>query len=104
HLDRGVRRRPALGRGDRIRTGPSQRRAHRLGFLPPSLTSVAAMTDAIRATVRELMPALRSDLEDLIRIQSVSADPDRHSEVEKSAVAVRDVFAAEGFDARIVRT
>jgi len=65
---------------------------------------VAIMTDAIRATVRELMPALRSDLEDLIRIQSVSADPERHSEVEKSAVAVSDLFAAEGFESRIVRT
>jgi len=62
------------------------------------------MTDDIRAKVRELMPALRSDLEDLIRIQSVSADPERLGEVEKSAVAVRDLFAAEGFDSRIVRT
>jgi cysteinylglycine-S-conjugate dipeptidase len=62
------------------------------------------MTDDIRAKVRELMPALRSDLENLIRIQSVSADPERLGEVEKSAVAVRDLFAAEGFDAQIVRT
>jgi len=61
------------------------------------------MTDDIRAKVREIMPALRSDLEDLIRIESVSADPDRLGEVEKSAVAVRDLFAAEGFDARIER-
>ena len=30
------------------------------------------MTDDLRATLRDLMPALRSDLEDLVRIQSVS--------------------------------
>ena len=61
------------------------------------------MSDAIRAKVREIMPALRRDLEDLIRIESVSADPARAGEVEKSAVAVRDLFAAEGFDSRVVR-
>jgi len=61
------------------------------------------MSDDIRAKVREIMPALRRDLEDLIRIESVSADPDRLSEVERSAVAVRDLFAAEGFDSRVER-
>ena len=35
------------------------------------------MSDELRATVRDLMPALRSDLEALVRIQSVSADPAR---------------------------
>ena len=46
------------------------------------------MTDDLRATLRDLMPALRSDLEDLVRIQSVSADPDRTAEVWRSADAV----------------
>ncbi|RLV47780.1 dipeptidase [Nocardioides mangrovicus] len=57
----------------------------------------------IRDRVRELLPALRSDLEDLVRIESVSADPARAGEVERSAEAVRDLFAAEGFDATIAR-
>ena len=48
--------------------------------------------DELRARVRELMPRLRSDLEDLVRIESVSADPE----------AVRELFAAEGFDAQIL--
>ena len=61
------------------------------------------MSDDIRAKVREIMPTLRRDLEDLIRIESVSADPARLSEVERSAVAVRDLFAAEGFDSRVER-
>jgi acetylornithine deacetylase/succinyl-diaminopimelate desuccinylase-like protein len=52
--------------------------------------------------VRELMPRLRSDLEDLVRIESVSADPERAGEVQRSAEAVRELFAAEGFDAQIL--
>ncbi len=55
------------------------------------------MSDDLRATVRDLMPALRSDLEDLVRIQSVSADPARTGEVWRSADAVADLFRAEGF-------
>ncbi|QCX26402.1 dipeptidase [Nocardioides jishulii] len=60
------------------------------------------MTDALRARITELLPGLRRDLEDLVRIQSVSADPARAGEVQRSAEAVRDLFAAEGFSARIV--
>ena len=54
------------------------------------------MSDDLRATVRDLMPALRSDLEDLVRIQSVSADPARTGEVWRSADAVADLFARRG--------
>ncbi len=54
------------------------------------------MTDDLRATLRDLMPALRSDLEDLVRIQSVSADPARTGEVWRSADAVADLLRAEG--------
>src|SRR5690349_22010327 len=61
------------------------------------------MSDDLRATVRDLMPALRSDLEDLVRIQSVSADPERLTEVEKSAQKTAELFAAEGVDVEIVR-
>jgi acetylornithine deacetylase/succinyl-diaminopimelate desuccinylase-like protein len=49
------------------------------------------------------MPALLEDLKGLVRIQSVSADPARLSEVEKSAAKTRDLFAAEGFETEIVR-
>lgn len=60
------------------------------------------MTD-LRATITDLLPGLRKDLEDLVRIESVSADPDRHAEVERSAQATADLFAAEGVDIEIVR-
>jgi acetylornithine deacetylase/succinyl-diaminopimelate desuccinylase-like protein len=55
------------------------------------------MTDDIRARVQAVLPGLRRDLEDLVRIQSVSADPARASEVQRSAEAVADLFRAEGF-------
>ena len=61
------------------------------------------MTVDITARLAEVMPGIRRDLEDLVRIQSVSADPARAGEVERSAEATRDLFAAEGFDAEIVR-
>ena len=56
------------------------------------------MTDDIRAKVTELLPGIRKDLEDLVRIQSVSADPERASEVQRSAEAVAALFRAENFD------
>ncbi|GAA3827532.1 dipeptidase [Nocardioides panacisoli] len=60
-------------------------------------------TDDLRSRISELLPGVRKDLEDLVRIQSVSADPARLGEVEKSAELTRSLFAAEGFDAEIVR-
>ncbi len=59
------------------------------------------MSETLRARVTELLPGLRADLEDLVRIESVSADPARAAEVQRSAEAVRDLFAAEGFEATI---
>jgi cysteinylglycine-S-conjugate dipeptidase len=56
----------------------------------------------LRETTRALMPGLRSDLEDLVRIESVSADPERAGEVRRSAEAVAALFAAEGLDVDIV--
>jgi acetylornithine deacetylase/succinyl-diaminopimelate desuccinylase-like protein len=58
-------------------------------------------SDDLRARVRDVLPGVRRDLETLVRIESVSADPERAGEVGRSAEAVRDLFAAEGFDARI---
>src|SRR6476469_1941556 len=61
------------------------------------------MTVDIPARLAEVMPGIRRDLEDLVRIESVSADPARTGEVERSAEATRDLFAAEGFECEIVR-
>jgi acetylornithine deacetylase/succinyl-diaminopimelate desuccinylase-like protein len=61
------------------------------------------MSDDIRARVQAVLPGVRADLEDLVRIQSVSADPARLSEVEKSATRTAELFAAEGVVVEIVR-
>jgi acetylornithine deacetylase/succinyl-diaminopimelate desuccinylase-like protein len=53
--------------------------------------------------VREVLPSVRRDLEDLVRIESVWADPGRRDEVHRSAQAVADLLLQAGFrDVRIV--
>jgi acetylornithine deacetylase/succinyl-diaminopimelate desuccinylase-like protein len=50
-----------------------------------------------------VLPSVRRDLEDLVRIESVWADPHRRDEVRRSAQAVADLLSQAGFgDARIV--
>jgi cysteinylglycine-S-conjugate dipeptidase len=55
-------------------------------------------TSTIRARVRDVMPSVRRDLEALVRIPSVSADPARADDVRRSAEATAELFRAEGFD------
>ncbi|WP_066914376.1 dipeptidase [Mycobacterium interjectum] len=58
---------------------------------------------AITERVREVLPSVRRDLEDLVRIESVWADPGRRDEVHRSARAVADLLSQAGFgDVRIV--
>lgn len=53
--------------------------------------------------VREVLPSVRRDLEDLVRIESVWVDPGRRSEVHRSAQAVADLLSQAGFgDVKIV--
>ncbi len=59
------------------------------------------MTDDLRTKLRAVLPGIRHDLEDLVRIESVSADPARAGEVRRSAEAVAELFSAEGFDTTI---
>ena len=57
--------------------------------------------DELRSRIQDVLPGIRRDLEDLVRIQSVSADPERAGEVQRSAEAVSALFEAEGFDVQI---
>ncbi|MGE2816051.1 dipeptidase [Mycobacterium heidelbergense] len=60
------------------------------------------MTDLAKR-VREVLPSVRRDLEDLVRIESVWADPGRRAEVHRSAQAVADLLSQAGFgDVRTV--
>src|SRR6201991_4451507 len=55
------------------------------------------------ARVQAVLPSVRADLEELVRIQSVWADVDRRDEVHRSADAVSKLLSEAGFgDARIV--
>ncbi|CAN5577929.1 dipeptidase [soil metagenome] len=60
------------------------------------------MTDVVER-VQAVLPSVRQDLEDLVRIQSVWADPARRDEVHRSAQLVSDLFTGLGFtDVRTV--
>src|ERR1700737_184564 len=60
------------------------------------------MSDLVER-VRDVLPSVRRDLEDLVRIESVWADPGRRGEVHRSARAVADLLSQAGFgDVRIV--
>src|SRR6478735_5469596 len=62
------------------------------------MTQTPLTPDALRAAVRDVMPSVRADLEALVRIPSVSADPARADDVRRSAEATAELFRAEGFD------
>ncbi len=58
------------------------------------LTEVTAARDA----VARVLPSVRADLEDLIRIRSVSADPAAAGDVRRAADHVAQLVRAQGFD------
>ena len=59
--------------------------------------------DAVKQRVSALMPGVRSDLEALARIPSVSLDSFDQQHVEESAHAVAALLRAEGLDVEIIR-
>lgn len=60
------------------------------------------MSDLVER-VHEVLPSVRRDLEDLVRVESVWADPNRRDEVHRSAQAVSELLTQAGFgDVRIV--
>jgi acetylornithine deacetylase/succinyl-diaminopimelate desuccinylase-like protein len=61
-------------------------------------SSPLADVSAAREAVARVMPSVRADLEQLIRVPSVSADPGAAGEVRRTAEMVADLLRAEGFD------
>ncbi|MCZ8378688.1 dipeptidase [Mycobacterium sp. CPCC 205372] len=55
------------------------------------------MSDVVER-VRDVLPSVRADLEELVRIESVWADPARRPEVQRSAEAVSKLLSEAGFD------
>ncbi|GFG84341.1 dipeptidase [Mycolicibacter algericus] len=61
-----------------------------------------AMSDLVQR-VHDILPSVRADLEELVRIESVWADPVRRPEVQRSAQLSADLLSQAGFpDVRIV--
>ncbi len=60
------------------------------------------MTADLAAAIDRVLPSVRKDLEDLIRIRSISADPARSGDVQAAAEATAALFKAEGFEVGIV--
>ncbi len=60
------------------------------------------MSADLRDVMAAVLPGVRRDLEDLVRIPSVSADPSRHDEVRRSAEATASLFRAEGFEVQVI--
>ncbi|GAA1149676.1 M20/M25/M40 family metallo-hydrolase [Kribbella jejuensis] len=58
----------------------------------------------LSAAIDRVLPSVRADLEDLIRIPSVSYEPARAADVQRSAEATAALFHAEGFEVKIVRS
>ena len=67
------------------------------------MTVTPLTIDELRHRVHTLMPQVRTDLEALTRIPSVSLDAFDQGEVERSASATAALFEAEGFDVEISR-
>ncbi|MDN5717957.1 MAG: M20/M25/M40 family metallo-hydrolase, partial [Janibacter sp.] len=65
-------------------------------------TLTADQIETLRARVRELMPQVRTDLEDLTRIPSVSLDSFDQAHVQASAERTAELLRAEGLDVEIV--
>ena len=59
-------------------------------------------TTELRSRVTAELPRIRQDLKDLVRIESVSADPARAAEVQRSAEAVAALFGPRASRIRIV--
>jgi acetylornithine deacetylase/succinyl-diaminopimelate desuccinylase-like protein len=66
------------------------------------MTSTTNVTARLRDAVNQVLPSVRADLEALVRIPSVSADPALKDEVRRSAEATAELFRAEGFEVRIL--
>jgi cysteinylglycine-S-conjugate dipeptidase len=66
------------------------------------MTSPDTASQQLRDAVQQVLPSVRADLEALVRIPSVSADPALKDEVRRSAEATAELFRAEGLDVSIL--
>ncbi len=60
------------------------------------------MSEELRAAVEQVFPQVRADLEALVRLPSVSADPERAADLRACAERVRALFAGAGLVAEVL--
>ncbi len=60
------------------------------------------MSEELRAAVERIFPQVRADLESLVRIPSVSADPARAANLRACAEHVRELLAGVGLDVEVL--
>ncbi|MGE3960381.1 MAG: M20/M25/M40 family metallo-hydrolase [Dehalococcoidia bacterium] len=60
------------------------------------------MTEDLRSAVERVFPGVRTDLERLVRVPSVSADPGRAGDLRACAEQVRELLAEAGLSAEIL--
>ena len=60
------------------------------------------MTEELRAAVERLFPEVRADLDSLVRIPSISADPDRTADLRACAERVRDLLTSVGLNVEVL--
>src|SRR4029078_8813053 len=60
--------------------------------------SIGAGIDATGAAVADVLDAARAELESLVRIPSISADPHHHPDVRASADATVELLRAHGLE------
>lgn len=70
---------------------------------PPRAADRPESVEQWRSRIRDLMPQVRADLEDLVRIPSVSLDSFDASHVTRSAERVAELFRDAGADVEVVR-
>jgi acetylornithine deacetylase/succinyl-diaminopimelate desuccinylase-like protein len=66
------------------------------------MTPTTDVTVRLRDAVQQVLPSVRADLEALVRIPSISADPASKGEVRRSAEATAELFRAEGLEVEIL--
>jgi acetylornithine deacetylase/succinyl-diaminopimelate desuccinylase-like protein len=70
--------------------------------MPEPTEPPVSEVQVLREAVDRVMPSVRRDLEDLVRIPSVSADPAMKEQVRRSAEATAQLFRDEGLDVAIL--
>jgi len=74
--------------------GSGVTRVGRVSWMSPSFD--------LEKAVAAVLPGVRADLEHLVRIPSVGADPERHDDVRRSAEATATLFREAGLDTQLV--